>query len=109
LAVLGLHCFLWAFSSCGKQGLLSTCGAWASHCSGFSYYNVQALELVGSVVVVHRLSCPADCGIIPDQGLNLHPLYWQANSSPLSQQGNPPLDFALAIRSCTLTSWTISH
>ena len=23
-------------SSCGKQGLLSSCGAWASHCSGFS-------------------------------------------------------------------------
>ena len=34
-AVLSLHC--WAqFSSCREQGLLSSCGAWASHCSGFS-------------------------------------------------------------------------
>ena len=24
------------FSSCGKRDLLSSCGAWASHCSGFS-------------------------------------------------------------------------
>ena len=98
-----------SFSSCGEQGLVSTCGAWASHCSGFSCYNVQALELVGSVVVVHRPSCPAEYGIFPDQGLNLHPLHWQANSSPLSQQGNPALDFVLAIRSLALTSWTISH
>ena len=108
MAVLDHHCFMRAFSSCGKQGLVSICGAWASHCSGFSCYNVQALELVGSVVVVHRPSCPAECGIFPDQGLNLHPLHWQANSSPLSQQGNPALDFVLAIRSLALISWTIS-
>ena len=25
-----------AFSSCGEQGLLSSCGMRASHCSGFS-------------------------------------------------------------------------
>ena len=25
------------FSSCGMQGLLSSCSAWAAHCSGFSY------------------------------------------------------------------------
>ena len=27
MAALGLHCFQWAFSSCGKRGLLSACGA----------------------------------------------------------------------------------
>ena len=30
LAVLDLHCCVRAFSACGKQGLLSSCGAWAS-------------------------------------------------------------------------------
>ena len=29
LAVLGLHCCIRLFSSCGKQGLLSRCSAWA--------------------------------------------------------------------------------
>ena len=37
LAVLGLHCCACAFSSCGKRRLLSSGGAWASHCSGFPY------------------------------------------------------------------------
>ena len=47
-----LHCCAWAFSSCGEQGLLSSCGAQASHCGGFSCCRVQALE--------HRLQC---CGM----------------------------------------------
>ena len=33
LAVLGLHCHMWAFSSCSGWEILSGCGAWASHCS----------------------------------------------------------------------------
>ena len=33
------------------------------------------LQCVGSVVVAHRLSCLAACGIFPDQGLNLYPLH----------------------------------
>ena len=36
LATLGLHCCTQAFSSCGQQGLLSSCREWASHCGGFS-------------------------------------------------------------------------
>ena len=32
------------FSSCSEQGLLSSCGAQASHCSGFSCCRAQALE-----------------------------------------------------------------
>ena len=35
LVALGLGCCAQAFSSCGEQGLLSSCGAWASHCGGF--------------------------------------------------------------------------
>ena len=35
LAVLGLHCCMQSFSSCGEWGLLFSYGAWASHCGGF--------------------------------------------------------------------------
>ena len=41
----------------------------------------------GSVAVVHRLSCSAARGILPTQGLNLYLLHWQADSSPLTDQG----------------------
>ena len=58
LAVLGLHCCLWAFSSCGGWGRLSCC------C-------VRALG---------ALSCSATCEIFLDQGLNSCPLHWQADS-----------------------------
>jgi len=52
------------FSSCGKQGLLSSCDAWSSHCSGFSCCRAQALDgagfsKCGSQAVEHRLS---SCG-----------------------------------------------
>ena len=51
MAALGLRCCTRAFSSCGKQGLLSSCGALASHCSGFSCWGLWALEC--------KLSCGA--------------------------------------------------
>ena len=77
LAVLGLHCCARAFSSCGKWGLLfvvvlrllvvvaSLMGALG--CLGFSSCPLQR---GGSVVVVHRLSCPVASRIFLDQGLN---------------------------------------
>ena len=34
LFLAALCCCLWAFSSCSKQRLLSSCSAWASHCCG---------------------------------------------------------------------------
>ena len=43
---------------------LSSCSSW--------------IQRTGSVA--HRLSCSAACGIFPDQGLNLCPLHWQAES-----------------------------
>ena len=57
-------------SSCSRQGLLSSCGAWASHCSvlwntGSRVWGLKQLWDVGSVVVApqaleHRLkSCGA--------------------------------------------------
>ena len=44
LVALELRCCEWAFSSCGKRGLLSNCGEWASHCSGSSCCGEQPLE-----------------------------------------------------------------
>ena len=79
LAALSLHCCTWAFSSCGQQGLLSTCASWASQCSGFSCLETQdlitwasvilagGLQSTGSVVVPHGLSWPLACGIFLDQ------------------------------------------
>ena len=43
LAALVLHCCMWPFCSCGKWRLLSSCGGWASHCSGPSCCRAQAL------------------------------------------------------------------
>ena len=42
LAVLGLHCCVLASPSCAKWGLLSSCGAQASHRSGFSSCRAQS-------------------------------------------------------------------
>ena len=45
-----------AFSSCGEQGLLSSCGAWVSQCGGFSCWGAQTLGTWASVVEAHGLS-----------------------------------------------------
>ena len=37
--VLSLCCYVRAFSSCDEQGLLSSCGVWACHRSGFSLWS----------------------------------------------------------------------
>ena len=100
LAVLGLPCSAWAFSS-DETELLSSWSAWTSHCSGFSCCRAWAIGCrtsvivvpgfwsTGSIVVAHRFSCQLACGIFLDQELNPCLLYWQANSLPLSHQGSP--------------------
>ena len=86
LAVLGLHCHRLALVAVSRGCSLavvhghpiadfSCCGAWA-------------LQHVGSVVVVPGLSCPVACEILPDQGSNLCPPHWQADSQPLDHQGS---------------------
>ena len=45
--MLGLRWCVRAFSSCSEQGLLSSCGAWASHCSGFSCCRAWVLRHAG--------------------------------------------------------------
>ena len=55
LAMLGLHCCTWSFSSCSEWGLLSSCSARVSHCSGFSCC-IWALGAQASVAVAHGLN-----------------------------------------------------
>ena len=80
LAVPGLRRCVWAFSSCGQQRLLSSCGVQASHYGGFSCCRAQALGRMGSVV--------AASGIFPDQGLNPCPVHRQADSGPPGKSFN---------------------
>ena len=79
------------FSSGGEWVLCFNCGAQASHRGGFSCCRAQAvghsdlsscgmwaLELrLNSVVVAHKLSYPALCGMSPYPGSNPHLLHWQ--------------------------------
>ena len=43
--------------------------------------------------MAHRPSLSTACGIFPDQGSNLCPLHWQADSQPLRHQGSPIITF----------------
>ena len=66
LVVLGLHCFIWAFSGCREHLLLSSHGGiQACHCSGFSYFRAEALGVWTSVVSAHGLS---SCGSWAQEG-----------------------------------------
>ena len=56
LTALGLHCWPWAFSSCGERSLLSSFGEWAFHCGGFSSGGARAVRAQASVVAAHKLS-----------------------------------------------------
>ena len=55
----------------------------------------QAPESTGSITVARWLSCPAACGIFPDQGSDPPPLHWQADPQPLGHQGSPELPLLL--------------
>ena len=62
VAVLGLRCYTWAFSSCGVRvgGILTLHRrAQASHCGGFSCCGARAVGARASVVVALGLS---SCG-----------------------------------------------
>ena len=102
MAVVGLCCFVLAFSSYGEWGLVFVvvCGLLLAEASlavehGLQAHRLQQLQHTGSVLVacrllstdsvavVHRLSCFAARGIFLDQGSNLCPLHWQADSFPL--------------------------
>ena len=76
LALPGLHCCVWAFSDCGKQGLLlAEARRFAGH--------------MGSVVAVNRLGCSVARGIFLYQGSDPCLLHCQADSQPMNHQGIP--------------------
>ena len=52
----------------------------------------QRSDLWFSIVVVHRLSCPVACGVLPGQGLNPCRLHWQAGFLISGSQGSPVKD-----------------
>ena len=84
--MLGLHCCAQAFSSCSEWGLLSTCGAQASHCSGFSCCGARALEqrLVGLIALRHVGSSQTrDWTHVPYAGRQILN-HWTTKGVPLS-------------------------
>ena len=88
LAVLGLGCSS-SLSLSDERELLSSCGSWASHCSGFSC-GAWAFRCGGfrsSKFGAYGLRCSAAFGVILDRGSNQCLLHWQADSLPLSHQG----------------------
>ena len=56
---------------------------------GFSLQCQLLLQSTGSIALVFGLSCSPVCGIFRDQRMNPCLLLWQADSLPLSYQGNP--------------------
>ena len=89
MALLGLRFCARAFSSCGKWGPLFIAVRGPLTISRPLLLRSTGSRRAGSVVVAHGPSCPAACGIFPDQGLNPCSLHWQADSQPLRHQGSP--------------------
>ena len=85
----------WVFVSVRGLSLVAASGGHSSsRCAGLSLSRPLLLwstgsRRAGSVIVAHGPSCSAACGIFPDQGSSLCPLYWQADSQPLHHQGSP--------------------
>ena len=91
MAVLGLRCCA-GFSlimESGGYSPVSVCRLLTAVASLVAELGLQSMQ--ASVVVVHRLSCSAACGIFPDQGSNPCLLHWQADSLALRHQGDPHL------------------
>ena len=68
------------FSCCGARALGARASVVAAHGLSSCGSQAQQLWLVGSVVVVHRLSCSTACGISLEHGSNPCPQHWQADS-----------------------------
>ena len=82
----------------GLSPVTASGGHSSSRCAGLSLSWPLLLQSTssrraGSVIVAHGPSRSAACGILPDQGSNPCPLYWQADSQPLRHQGSPSFIF----------------
>ena len=76
LFLFGFYFWLqWVFGVVRGLSLVAEHGLQSMWASG-----VAALRLLsaGSIAVVHRLSCPAACGTVPDQGQNQCSLHYKA-------------------------------
>ena len=67
----------WVFAALHRCMGFNSCSAWVQ------YLQTAGSRAMGSVVVVHGLKCSTASEIFLDQGLNLCPLQWQADSHPL--------------------------
>ena len=74
----------------GLPGVASHSGAQALGRVDCSSHGSQSSDVV---VTVYELSCFPACGIFPDQGSNLCPLHWQADSHLLHHQEVPILQY----------------
>lgn len=91
LAVRGLRGCTGVLSGCGRR-LQAQCRlllAVASDRGAQASVGTPGLESTASIVVVPGLSCPAACGVLPDQGWNPWLLLWQEDCLPLSHQESP--------------------
>lgn len=75
---------MWVSLAAASADLLSSCGAWASHCGDYSCCRARAQS-----VWRHGLSCPTAWGILLDQGPNLCSPRWHGHALPLDHQGSP--------------------
>ena len=86
-------CWVFVFVQ-GLSLVVASGGHSSSLCMGLSLSRPLLLRSTGSrhagsVAVAHGPSCSTACGIFPDQGSNLCPLHWQADSQQLRHQGSP--------------------
>ena len=103
LAVLGLCCCV-GFS-------LAVVSAWASHCGGLSCQEHRLSSVQASVISVWErpsCSCPAACGILPDQGTS--PLPALAGRFFTTEPPGKPSAFAFSTLTLSLVgfSWPSS-
>ena len=86
MAALGVHCFVRAFSNCGKRGLLfvavqiSLQWPLVLQSTGSRAQRFQQLQHMGSAATAQGLRCSQVRGISPNQGSNSRLLQWQADS-----------------------------
>ena len=87
-----------SFTVRGPYPAAASGGHSSSRCAGPSpsrplFLRSTGSRRAGSVIVAHRPSRSAACGIFPDQGSNPRPLHWQADPQPPRHQGSPGSGF----------------
>ena len=99
---------MWAFSSWGEGGATLRCSVQASHCGGFSCCGAQALGMRASVVVAHRLSCSAACGIFPNRARTHVPCIGRQILNHCTTREAPIMGFLYHVTSLCpgLTPWS---